>query len=65
MIRIFGTLVLNDNTSRCLFHFFEIFIFWAVSGNNSGLLVGVKGLKIAQSGKKTITSNTCNISGTV
>ena len=33
MIMIFGTLVLNDNTSRCLFNFFEIFIFWAVSGD--------------------------------
>ena len=26
MIMISGTFVLNDDTSRCLFHFFEIFI---------------------------------------
>ena len=43
MIMIFGTLVLNDDTCRCLFHFFEIFIFGAVRG--------LKGLKIAQSEK--------------
>ena len=43
MIMIFGTLVLNDDTSRCFFHCFEIFIFWAVRG--------LKGLKIAQNEK--------------
>ena len=43
MIMIFGTLVLNDNTSRCLFNFLKFSFF--------GLLVGIKGLKIAQSEK--------------
>ena len=32
MIMIFGALVLNDDISRCFFHFFEIFVFWAVKG---------------------------------
>ena len=40
MIMIFSTFVLNDDISRCSFHFFEIFIFWTVRG--------VKGESIAQ-----------------
>ena len=32
MIMILDTLVLNDDISRCFFHFFEISIFWAVRG---------------------------------
>ena len=32
MIMFLGTLVLNDDISRCFFHCFEIFIFWAVRG---------------------------------
>ena len=32
MIMIFGALVLNDDISRGFFHFFEIFVFWAVKG---------------------------------
>ena len=43
MIMIFGALVLNDDISRCFFHFFEILIFWTVRG--------VKGQKIAQNEK--------------
>ena len=40
MIMIFGALVLNDDSSRCFFHFFEFFVFWAVKG--------VEGRSIAQ-----------------
>ena len=43
MIMIFGAPVLNDDISRHFFHFFVIFIFWAVGE--------VKGLKIAQNEK--------------
>ena len=44
IIMIFGTLVLNDNISRVLFHFLHIFIFWAV--------MEVKGQEMAQNAKK-------------
>ena len=43
MIMIFGTLVLNDDISRQLIHFFESFIFGAVRV--------IKGQKIAQNDK--------------
>ena len=43
MIMVFGTLVVNVDTSRGFFHFCEIFIFWAVKG--------VKVLKIAENEK--------------
>ena len=44
VIIIFGTLVKNDDVSRCFFHFCQISIFQAVRG--------VKGKKIAQNEKK-------------
>ena len=37
MIMIFGTLVLNDGISRCVFHFFDIFIFRAVRRGGEGV----------------------------
>ena len=43
MIMTFGTLVQNDDISRHFFHFFEIFIFQA--------LTGLKGQKTAQNEK--------------
>ena len=51
MIMIFGTLVLNDDISRIFFFFFEIFIFQAV--------MGVKGQKIAQDDKKSLSGAHC------
>ena len=54
MIMIFGTLVLNDNTSRCLFFFLKFSFF--------GLLAGIKELKIAQSEKKKQLHRTSAIS---
>ena len=39
-IIIFGTFVLNDDISRCFFHFFKIFILW------------IKGQKMAQNDKR-------------
>ena len=40
IIMIFGTLVLNDDTTTSFFHFCEMFFYWAV--------MGVKGKSIAQ-----------------
>ena len=51
MIMIFGTLVLNDDISRIFFFLFEIFIFQAV--------MGVKGQKIAQDDKKSLSGAHC------
>ena len=53
MILIFGTLVWNDDISRCFFHFFEILIFQA--------LRGVKGQKLAQN-EKELLHLSCTIS---
>ena len=44
VIMIFGPLVLNDNISRCFFHFFELSSFWAVKR--------VKGQKIVENEKQ-------------
>ena len=58
MIMVFNTIVLNDDMSRCFFfQFFEIFSFQSVRG--------IKGQKIVQNEKITITSVTRYISGTV
>ena len=43
MIVIFGTFALNDDISGRFLNFFEILVFWAVSG--------VEGQKIAQNEK--------------
>ena len=56
MVMIFGTPVYNDDISRCYFHFFDIFIFWAVRG--------VKGQEIAKNDKKNL-SVAVKISGTI
>ena len=55
MIRIFGTLVKNDDISRCFFfHVFKILAFWTVTG--------VKGKKWTKMAKKPVMSP---ISGTI
>ena len=57
LIIIFGTHVPNDDISKHFFHFLEIFIFWAIRGEN--------GKKNSPKWKVTITSVTRHISGTV
>ena len=47
MIFIYGTRVKKDNISRCFSHFFQVLIFRVNSG--------VKGQKMAQNDKKTLS----------